>query len=47
MPELEKAITEIQEVEIQVSDIYFSLDELEDLGLTFYELNVLEPFIKE
>lgn len=47
MPEIEKAVTEIQEVEIQVPDIYFSLDELEDLGLTFYELNVLEPFIKE
>lgn len=47
MPELEKAVTEIQEVEIQIPDIYFSLDELEDLGLTFYELNVLEPFIKE
>lgn len=47
MPELEKAITEIQEVEIQVPDIYFSLDELEDLGLTLYELSVLEPFIKE
>lgn len=47
MPELEKAITEIEEVEIQVPDIYFSLDELEDLGLTLYELNVLEPFIKE
>lgn len=47
MPEIEKAVTEIQEVEIQVPDIYFSLDELEDLGLTLYELNVLEPFIKE
>lgn len=47
MPEVEKAVTEIQEVEIQIPDIYFSLDELEDLGLTFYELNVLEPFIKE
>lgn len=47
MPEVEKAVTEIQEIEIQIPDIYFSLDELEDLGLTFYELNVLEPFIKE
>lgn len=47
MPEVEKAVTEIQEVEIQIPDIYFSLDELENLGLTFYELNVLEPFIKE
>jgi hypothetical protein len=47
MPEVEKAVTEIQEIEIQIPDIYFSLDELEDLGLTLYELDVLEPFIKE
>lgn len=38
---------EINAVQIQVPDLYFSLDELQGLGLTLQELEVLEPFIKE
>lgn len=45
--ELNQAIEEIDSVEIQIPDLYFSLDELENLGLTLGELEVLEPFIKE
>lgn len=45
--ELQQAIEDIESIEIQVPDIYFSLDELSNLGLTLGELAVLEPFIKE
>ena len=45
--ELYKAIEEIESVEIQVPDLYFSLDELENLGLTLDDLEVLDQFIKE
>lgn len=41
-----KKINEINESEIQLPDIYFSLDELEPLNLTLKELELLEPFIK-
>jgi len=33
-------------MQIQVPDIYLSLEELEPLGLTFDELELLEVFIK-
>ena len=39
-------INEINNRQIQLPDIYFSLDELEPLGLTLGELELLEPFIK-
>lgn len=39
-------IMEINNRQITLPDIYFSLDELEPLGLTFGELELLEPFIK-
>lgn len=42
-----KLINEINRMEIQLPDIYFSLDELENLGLTLAELDKLSPFIKE
>lgn len=42
-----KLINEINQMEIQLPDIYFSLDELENLGLTLAELDKLSPFIKE
>ena len=45
--ELKQAIEEIESIDIQIPDIYFSLDELSDLGLTLGELSVLETFIKE
>lgn len=39
-------IIEINNRQITLPDIYFSLDELEPLGLTLGELELLEPFIK-
>ena len=39
-------VTEINNIQIQVPDIYFSLDELSPLELTFSELEALGPFIK-
>lgn len=39
-------IAEINTLQIQVPDMYFSLEELEPLNLTFKELEALEPFIK-
>lgn len=41
-----KKIEEIQTQKIQLPDVYFSFEELDDLGLTLEELSVLEPFIK-
>lgn len=41
-----KKIDEINKMQITLPDIYFSLDELEPLGLTLGELELLEPFIK-
>ena len=32
--------------QFSLPDIYFSLEELEPLGLTFGELELLDPFIK-
>ena len=37
---------ELNGLEIQIPDIYFSLDELEPIGLTLGQLELLEPFIK-
>lgn len=39
-------IMEMNSRQITLPDIYFSLDELEPLGLTLGELELLEPFIK-
>ena len=41
-----KAIDEINALQIQVPDTYFSLDELKPLDLTFNELEALDMFIK-
>jgi hypothetical protein len=38
-------LLELDKMDVQVPDIYLSLDELNDLNLTFSELEVLEPFI--
>lgn len=45
--ECEQVIKKIDEMEIQIPDIYLSLDELESLELTYAELMVFECFIKE
>lgn len=44
--ECEKLLKDINELQIQIPDIYFSLDELQNLELTFSELSLLESFIK-
>ena len=47
LQECVKKINEINSLQITFPDIYFSLDELEPLGLTLGELDLLEPFIKD
>lgn len=44
--ECAQKMVELNELEIQMPDIYFSLDELEPIGLTLGQLELLEPFIK-
>lgn len=39
-------INEIENLNIEIQDIYFTLDELENLGLTLVEIELLDPFIK-
>ncbi len=39
-------IIEINKRQVQLPDLYFSLDELKPLELTLEELELLEPFIK-
>ena len=45
--ELMQAVEEMESIDIQLPDIFFSLDELSNLGLTLGELSELEPFIKQ
>ena len=44
--ECAQKMIELNGLEIQIPDIYFSLDELEPIGLTLGQLELLEPFIK-
>lgn len=46
LKECASKVQEINNMEVQFPDIYFSLDELEPLGLTLEELELLDPFIK-
>ena len=46
LQECENKIKAINELNIQLPDIYFSLEELKPLNLSFYQLEILEPFIK-
>lgn len=39
-------VKEINSIQIQMPDIYFNLDELTPLQLSFNELEVLDPFIR-
>ena len=41
-----KVIAILNNCQVQVPDIYFSLDELKKLDLTLDELSAFEPFIK-
>lgn len=45
--ECAKKLEELNEIKITLVDIYFSISELEDLGLTLEDLMYLEPFIKD
>lgn len=44
--ECQQKIFELDNSEIQLPDLFFSLDELEPLNLTLEELELFEPFIK-
>nr|DAL45306.1 MAG TPA_asm: hypothetical protein [Caudoviricetes sp.] len=46
LEECSAKIKEINEFQVTFPDIFFSLDELEPLGLTLEELELLEPFVK-
>ena len=40
-------VIELNQIQIQFPDLYFSLPELENLDLTLQELMYLDPFIKD
>lgn len=42
-----KILQDINAIQIQIPDTYFSLEELQELELSLSELNLLMPFIKE
>ena len=44
--ECNEIIEQINSIQIQVPDMYFQLEELEPLQLTFKELEAFDPFIK-
>lgn len=44
--ECQKKIQEFNQLDVTIPDVYFSIEELESLNLTLFELEVLEPFIK-
>lgn len=46
LSECTQKILEINNRQVQLPDLYFSLDELAPLELTLEELELLEPFIK-
>lgn len=39
-------VNKLEDISIQIPDIYFSLEELSPLDLTLEEIKTLEPFIK-
>ena len=41
-----KKIQEFNQLDVTIPDVYFTIEELESLNLTLFELEVLEPFIK-
>ena len=45
--ECQQKIAELQNIEADIPDVYFSIDELESFDLTIQEMNCLMPFIKE
>lgn len=47
IPEADKALRELNEIEVEVPDTKFTLDELEELKLSVNDMFVLEAFIEE
>lgn len=47
MFDCQKEIKELHNIEINIDDISFTLEELESLEITMGEMNILMPFIKE
>lgn len=45
--ECQKAITELENLEIEIPDLYFSLDDFEEISLTPQEFEIILPFIQE
>lgn len=45
--ECQLEMKELSEVDFNIEDIYFSLDELEKIKLTILETRILMPFLKE
>lgn len=45
--ECQEKVNELQNLEAEIQDIFFTIDELDGLNLTLYEMNCLLPFIKE
>ena len=44
--ECQKKIQEFNQLDVTIPDVYFTIEELESLNLTLFELEVSEPFIK-
>lgn len=47
IPEVEKALRELNELEVEAPNIKFTLDELEELKLSVSDMFALEAFIEE
>lgn len=45
--EASQEVNELMDLQVEIPDIIFTLDELENLGLTVEELTTLMPFIQE
>lgn len=45
--ECQEKVNELQNLEAEIQDIFFTIDELDGLNLTLYEMNCLLPFIKD
>ena len=45
--ECQEKVNELQNLEAEIQDIFFTIDELDGLNLTLYEMNCLLPFIRD
>ncbi len=43
----QKEIEELHNLDIEISEVDFTLDELDSLNVTIQEMNIMMPFIKE